>query len=197
MRMPASYRGATGSFSGPRINNYDIQSCDANPGSGRAVIRYQGNFYDIDDQDTGDAGLLYAGIELRRMGNSPDKKKFADVAAWASICADDACTTDAWSTYDGIDNDPDLYFGKIKWKKNKKAMCIGYDRAEHQLVFSFGNDVRVVDASNALPALVDDIDGSETWHVIELRVDAENCTEDKKSSFIDATADNVEIREFQ
>ena len=77
-------------------------------------------------------------------------------------------------------------------------MCIGYDRDPHQLVFSYGDDVRVVNtADHDLPAFDADMLSRNTWHVIETRNDVENCTSGRISGFVDGDVDNVKIKEYQ
>ena len=76
-------------------------------------------------------------------------------------------------------------------------MCVGYDRTNHEFVFSFDDVVRTVNAGeHGLPARDDYVNADTTFHVIETRADVENCTADAISGFIDADFDNVMIREF-
>ncbi len=182
----------------PRVRKYKLKNCAANSDDGRVRIRYLGNFYDTDNADSGEEdGLVYAGIRMQRYGDSGDKSGLFEVSAWAQECEGADCDTDAWSTYDGID-DPDLDFGTVNAGKNKKAMCIGYDRDNHELVFAFGKITRVVNlADHGLPAFGDNVELEESWHVIELRNDTENCTAGVQHGYIDADVDNVGIREFQ
>ena len=131
-----------------------------------------------------------------RHGEWPDKKGVFHISAWARECNGANCDTDTWSTFDNV-NDPDLYFGTTKAAKNKKAMCVGYDRANHRLVFFYGKDVRTVDAaSHGLPAFANDLAPSQTWHLIETRNDVENCPSGKKSGFIDGDVDHVKVGKF-
>ncbi len=181
----------------PKVAKYDLQKCAANESWGQVRIRYLGNFYDTSNADDGDEdGLIYAGISLRRGNWTNAKKGIFEIDAWAQECEGADCDDDAWSTYDEVD-DPDLFFGTTKGSKNKKELCIGYDRDNHELVFSYGNDVRKVNAvDHGLPAFGDNVDAEWTWHVIETRTDVENCTAKKLSGSIDANFDNVTIRQF-
>ena len=181
----------------PRVKKYKLNSCEANEDSGQVRIRYLGNFYDTDNADAGDEdGVIYAGIGMKRGNWTDDKKGIFQISAWAQECEGADCDADAWSTYDEVD-DPDLFFGTTKGSSNKKALCIGYDRANHELVFSYGNKVRIVNAGeHGLPAFGDDVDADWTWHVIETRTDVENCTTGPLSGSIDADFDNVEVRRF-
>jgi hypothetical protein len=186
----------------PRVKKYELNSCEDNTESSSIVrIRYLGSFYDTDSTDAGDEdGIIYAGISLRRGNWTDDKKGIFEIDAWAQECGDADCTFDAWSTYDPVDppaTNPDLFFGTVKASKNKKAMCIGYDREYHELVFSYGDEVRIVNFDeHGLPAFGDNVDAEWTWHVIETRTDVENCTAGPLSGSIDADFDNVEVRRF-
>ncbi len=181
----------------PRVKKYEVLDCAANMDTSRVRIRYFGNFYDTDTSDLGGQdGIIYAGINVERSANSADKKGVLEVSGWVSECDGIDCENEAWTTYDGID-DPDLFFGTIKAKGNKKSMCVGYDRTNHEFVFSFDDDVRTVNfADHGLPARVGDVNTDTTFHVIETRADTENCTAEAISGFIDADFDNVMIREF-
>ena len=182
----------------PRVKQYEVSDCAANGDTGRARIRYVGTFFDAEDGvDDGEIGTVYAWFDMMRSSDSPDKKGVFRIRANADECQDTNCQVDNWSTYDGI-NDPDLYFGTVKGAKNNKPMCIGYDRDPHQLVFSYGDDVRVVNtADHDLPAFDADMLSRNTWHVIETRNDVENCTSGRISGFVDGDVDNVKIKEYQ
>lgn len=181
----------------PRVLKYELDSCAENPSNGSVWIRYTGNFYDADTNPSseGDDGLVSAWIGLRRFSDSADKQGIFRVEGRAWECEGTDCDTDAWSTYDNID-DPDLFFGTVKANKNKQELCVGYDRSNHELVFSFGKDVRPVGAAYGLPALAADVDGDFSWHVLEGRTEAESCTAGSISSYVDGDVDNVKIREF-
>jgi len=180
----------------PRIKKYEINNCAANDAEGSARFRYLGTFFDADDQvDDGDTGSIYAGIAMVRSGNTADKKGVFRIKGAASECQDEGCEVDKWSTYDG-DNDPDLDFGPVKGAANKKSMCVGYDKDMHQLMFSYGNDVRFVDATHDLPLYEADMVSRNTWHVIEARNDVENCPTGRITGFVDGDIDNVKIRRF-
>lgn len=178
----------------PRVKKYEINDCPANGSTGRVRMRYVGTYFDADDgMDDGEIGTVYGWFDMIRSGDSPDKKGVFRIQGYASECQDADCQTDNWSTYDGTD-DPDLYFGTVKASKNNKAMCIEYDRVAHQLLFSFGNDVRVVNtALHGLPAFEADMMDRNDWHVIETRTDVENCSTDRVTGFIDGDFDNAEI----
>ena len=182
----------------PRIKKYLQQKCATNPNTPVTRVRYLGNFYDSDADKTNEIGNVYGWIEMNRFGTSTTSSSKFQIAGFASECLDADCTMDDWSTYDN-DKDPNLLFKTaITGKSNKKEMCVGYDRANHQLVFSFGKDVRTVDTANHdLPAFDSRIDASLTWHVIETRSDVENCMNDKKQGYIEADVDNVKIRSYQ
>lgn len=180
----------------PRIKKYEVKNCIANSRASLIRIRYVGNFYDTGAADDGDNGVVYAWIQMQRSGNSSDKKGVVQIFGAASECTDTDCDTEGWATYDGT-NEPDLYFGTAKGNKNKKAMCIGYDRTNHELVFSFGSDVRTVDAaSHDLPVFANNLAAGQTWHVIETRNDVENCTAGKMTNFIAADVDNVRVGRY-
>ncbi len=199
-RNRANFRNSV-NFSGvcfvPRILKYHLEDCPANPSSGGVRIRYLGNLFDTGAADDGDNGVIYAGINFQRWHDFPSKKDRAYISAWASECTDANCDTEGWTTYDDT-NDPDLDFGIAKASKNKKQMCIGFDRTAHEIVFSFGNDVRVVNmADHDLPAFGNNLSANQTWHVIETRSDIESCTAGKIEHYIEADADDVQIREYQ
>lgn len=184
----------------PRIKKYQIGSCAGNPDNSNIRMRHVGNFYDVDTADAGEEdGIVYAGINIRRDSDSGAKKGIFEVSGWIEECAGTDCDAIAWSSYD--DTNVDLYFGTIKAAKNKKEVCIGYDRgnipAEAQFVFSFGNDVRVLTAADGLPPLDGNMTPDWTWHVIETRVDSENCSAGAISGSMDADVDNVKVSEFQ
>jgi hypothetical protein len=186
----------------PRVKKYELNSCEANTeSSGSVRIRYLGTFYDTDNVDDAgeEDGLIYAGISLRRGNWTDDKKGIFEISGNVEECEGAGCGTDAWSTYDDFGfEDPDLFLGSVKASANKKAMCVGYDRANHEMVFSFGNKVRVVNAADhGLPAFGDNVDADWSWHVIETRTDVENCTDGPQTGFIDADFDNVKVREYQ
>jgi len=182
----------------PRVSKYELNSCPGNEDNGRVRIRYLGNFYDTDGADDGgEDGVIYAAIELRRGNWSEDKKGIFEIEGWVEECEGVDCASDAWSTYDGVGVDPDLFFGTTKASNNRKEMCIGYDRANHEFVFSYGNDVRTVNAfEHGLPAFGANVASNWTWHVVETRTDVENCTSKKLSGSIDAEFDNVKVRRF-
>ncbi len=182
----------------PRIKKYEINNCSANGSSGRARFRYIGTFFDaVDGGSDGEIGTVYGWIDMIRSGDTTDKKGKFVIQGYADECQDVNCQVDNWSTYDGTD-DPDLTFAIVKGATNKKAMCVGYDRTLHQLVFSFGNDVRVVNsADHGLPAFAANMNASNTWHVIEARNDVEHCTAGRITGFVDGDADNVKVRRFQ
>ncbi len=182
----------------PRVMKYDINNCAANGSAGRARFRYVGTFFDADDEvDDGEIGTVYGWFDMIRSGDSTDKKGIFRIQAYADECLDANCQVDNWSTYDGT-NDPDLFFGTVKGAKNNKEMCVGYDRDPHQLVFSYGDDVRVVNtADHDLPAFEADMVSRNTWHAIDSRNDVENCTAGRISGFVDGDVDNVKIKEYQ
>jgi hypothetical protein len=181
----------------PRIRKYGINNCAENGSTGAVRIRYVGTFFDADDEvDDGEIGTVYGWFDMIRFGNTTDKKGTFEIQGYADECQDVDCQVDNWSTYDGT-NDPDLFFGTVKGASNKKAMCIAYDRVGHELVFSYGNDVRVVGAAHDLPAFEADMVSRNTWHVIEVRNDVENCTAGRISGFVDGDVDNVKIKEYQ
>ena len=178
----------------PRVKKYEVNDCGANPESSRVRIRYLGNFFDTDAADSGEEdGIIYASISLQRNSDSSAKKGIFNVSAWVDECEGTDCDTSAWGA--GVD------FGNIKASKNKKEMCIGYDRAANgghgEFVISFGNDVRTITAADGLPARDANVDANWTWHVVETRADVENCSAGAISGFIDAEFDNVKIREYQ
>ena len=162
----------------PRIKKYEVQDCDANAGSSSDVqIGYAGNFYNAL------GGTVYAGISMRRVGNSADKKALFEVVGFV-----DDSTDPLWN----------LSFGTVKAANNKKAMCVGYDRTNQQFVFSFGNDVKTVSTNvDGLPAYASDVTADVTRHVIETQADVQNCSAGAISGYIDADFDKVMIREFQ
>jgi len=181
----------------PRIKKYEVNDCAANGSTGAVRIRYVGTFFDADDEvDDGEIGTVYGWFDMIRFADTTDKKGKFRIQGYADECQDVDCEVDNWSTYDGT-NDPDLFFGTVKGATNKKAMCIGYDRVGHELVFSYGNDVRAVNAAHDLPAFEADIVSRNTWHVIEVRNDVENCTAGRISGFVDGDVDNVKIKEYQ
>ncbi len=182
----------------PKIKKYEVKNCAANGDSSNVRVRYVGNFYDTGvTNDDGEIGVVYAWINMSRSVDFPTKKDRFHVWGAASECTDANCDTEGWTTYDDT-NDPDLDFGVINGKKNKKAMCIGFDRMNNTLVFSYGNDVRVVNsADHDLPALGSNLSANQTWHVIETRGDIENCSTGPVSGAIDVEVDNVKIREYQ
>ena len=180
----------------PRISKYLIEGCDANPEHGHARMRYLGNFFDTGVADDADDGVIYAGIALIRHGDTTDKKGVFEISAWASECTAPDCSTEGWTTYDDS-NDPDLFFGTVKASKNNKEICIGFDRDNHEMVFSYGKDIRIVDSANHdLPAFANDLAASQTWHVLEARNDVENCTTGKLAGYVDGYIDDVQIRAF-
>jgi len=182
----------------PRVLKYEINSCEGNGATGSAQIRVIGNFYDADNTaDDGDTGLVYAWFGLRRWHDSDIKKGFFHVSGGASQCGDPDCNTDAWSTYDTI-NDPDLFFTNTKGNKNKKEFCVGYDRANHELVFSYGNEVRTVNGpDHGLPAFDADVASDRSMFALEARTDVQNCSADPLTGYVYGDFDNVKIREFQ
>lgn len=181
----------------PRVQKYEINSCKGNGATASAQIRYIGNFYDADNTaDDGETGLVYAWFGLRRWHDSNIKKGYFHVSGGASQCADEDCTTDAWSTYDAF-NDPNLFFTDTKGNKNKKEFCVGYDRVNHELVFSYGNEVRTVNGpDHGLPAFDADVESDLTWHTLEARTDVHNCSDDRLTGYVYGDFDNVKIREF-
>lgn len=180
----------------PRIKKYELNNCAANPDHGHTRIRLVGNFYDTGVADDADVGVVYGWIELLRHGDTGDKKGVFGIHGYADECLDANCTMDNWSTYDG-NADPDLYFGNVKASKNKKSLCIGYDRANHQLVFSYGNDVRTVNTvDHGLPTFANNLAANQTWYVIDTRNDVENCAAKKLTGYIDADVDDVKVRRF-
>ena len=198
-RNRMNFRDST-MFSGvcftPKVHKYELNSCAANDDNGRVRIRYLGNFYDANGADDGgEDGVIYAGISLLRGNWTDDKKGIFEIDGWVEECEGFDCDTDAWSTYDDV-NDPDLYFGTTKGSNNKKEMCIGYDRDNHEIVISYGKDVRTVGAGFGLPAFDENMDADRSWHVIETRTDVENCTKKKLSGSIDANFDDVKVRKF-
>jgi hypothetical protein len=183
----------------PRIKNYLIKSCAANNDHGHVRVRYLGNFYDTDNADEGDEdGLIYAGIEMIRHGNSGDAKAKFEISGWARESEGKDGDTEIWAT----DGDygftqPDLNFGTIKASKNKKAMCVGYDRASHEMVFSFGTDERRVNAADhGLPDFGDDVSAGMAWHSIEARTDVVNCTAGALRGSVDVDFDNVKVKQY-
>ncbi len=199
-RNRAQFRNSV-DFSGacitPRVLKYYLENCPANADSGAIRIRYLGNFFDSGTADDGETGVVYGWINMSRGVDGPNKKDRFNVWGSASECGDTDCTTEPWNTWDG-NMDPDLDFGTVKASKNKKAMCVGFDRTAHALVFSFGNDVRTVTtADHGLPAFGNNLSANQTWHVVETRSDVENCTAGRLQHFIEADVDNVQIRKFQ
>ena len=100
----------------PRVLKYEINRCPGNDYAGSAQIRYVGNFYDAntDDPDDGEIGNVYAWGGLRLWSDSGLKKKRFHVSGNASECADEDCFDDAWSTYDGVDIDPNIWFDNVE-----------------------------------------------------------------------------------
>ena len=198
-RDPADFSGAC--FT-PRIKKYEINSCKANRDSedrswSQVRIRYLGNFYDTDNADDGEEdGVVYAWINMVRGAWTDDKKGIFEISGSVEECEGADCNTDAWNTWDDFGFvQPDLNFGTIKASSNKKAMCVGYDRANHEIVFAFGNKVRVVNAADhGLPAFGDNVAADWSWHVVETRTDVENCTDGPQTGFIDADFDDVKVR---
>ena len=183
----------------PRIKNYLIKSCAANDDHGHVRVRYIGNFYDTDNEDEGDEdGLIYAGIEMIRHGNSGDAKTKFEISGWAVESEGKDGDTEIWTTYDDYGfTQPDLNFGTVKASKNKKAMCVGYDRVNHELVFSFGTDERRVNAADhGLPDFGDDVSADMAWHTIEARTDVVNCTAGALRGSVDAYFDNVKVKQY-
>jgi hypothetical protein len=182
----------------PRIKKYEVNDCGANGSAGQVRMRYVGTFYDaVDGGDDGEVGTVYGWFDLIRSADSGDKKGIFRVQAYADECQDVNCQIDNWSTYDGVD-DPDLFFGTVKASKNKKSMCIEYDRVNHKLEFSYGNDTRVVNAADhGLPAFATDMTANNDWHVIESRVDVENCSAGKVTGFVDGDVDDVRIKRYR
>ena len=181
----------------PRVKKYRTPACDANDGHSQARIRYLGSFYDTDNADDGgEDGIVYAGIELQRGTWTDDKKGIFEINGWVSECEGAGCEDDAWSTYDGID-DPDLTLGSTKAAKNKKPLCLAYDRVNHEIVFSYGNTYRWVNMpDHGLPVFDDDVAAENSWHVIETRTDVVNCSERQEYGSIQADFDNVEVQTF-
>ena len=182
----------------PRALKYEINTCKGNDSSGSAQVRYVGNFYDADNDDVEDDenGLVYAWFGLRRWSDDGNKKGIFNVSGGASQCLGDDCEDESWSTWDENFNNPDLWFDAVKGNNNKKEFCVGYDRENHELVFSFGKKVRTVDATHGLPPFDDDVNQGLTWQVLETRVDAQNCTDGIRSSYVEGDFDNVKVRKF-
>jgi hypothetical protein len=178
----------------PRAIKYEITTCGGNESTASAQVRYVGNFYDAnnDNVEDGENGLVYAWFGLRRWSDDGNKKGVFNVSGNASQCADADCNSEAWSTYDGVDN-PNLNFGTVKGAKNKKELCVGYDLANHELVFSYGDKVKKVTADNHLPPLADRVNQGLTWQVLETRADVHNCPK-IRSGYVVGDIDDVKVR---
>lgn len=195
------FRGSenvTGICFTPRVLKYDINTCPGNGSSAGAQARVVANFYDADNDiaNDGENGLIYVWFGLRRWSDSGLKKHKFHVSGNASQCGDANCNTDAWSTYDGV-NDPNLWFADVKASNNKKEMCVGWDRDTHELVFSYGNEERRVGVAHDLPAFAANVDNGTqnlNWKVLETRADVHNCTTRQQTGYVDADFDNVSIR---
>ena len=81
-------------------------------------------------------------------------------------------------------------------KNNKTEFCVAYDSINNQLVFSAGEDIRIVDAAtNSLPANVADVHPNWVRHSIEARVDVANCqTDGMLPGYLEGDVDNVRLR---
>ena len=181
----------------PRVKKYRLPSCGANDNHSQVRIRYVGKFFDTDNADDGgEDGLVYGGIQMSRGGWTDDKSGVFEINGWVSECEGFDCEDDAWSTYDEI-NDPDLWLGSVKAVKNKKPLCLAYDRMAHEIVFSYGNNViAVTGPDHGLPAFGDNVDADWTWQVIETRTDVVNCTDKQQYGSIQADFDDVKVRRY-
>jgi hypothetical protein len=189
------FKNDPGSISGvcftPRVKKFKFSQCESNPdGSNSVRIRYFGSMYNSD------IGDVYAAFQFRHTSSDDDNRvlKKSQFRAYGSAwqCGDDDCNTDGWASYK---TEADLDFGAFK-KSNRTEFCVGYDSDNHELVFSAGDVVRTVDGpTNGLPENVGDVDPDRVFHVIEVRIDAENCqTDGMVSSYLVGDVDNVKIR---
>lgn len=182
----------------PAIKKFKNMDCANNlDQSSQVRIRYMGKLYDSNAQDTTENGHVMAAIEIKHAINEDDsgylKKSEVSVQGGAWRCSNADCSTDDWGNWNTGATDVDLHFGKVK-KTNKKPICVGYDSAAKEIVYSFDGDIRTVsEATNGLPAKVADIHPDRVWHVIEARVDAENCQAGRIYGDLDGTVNNVMV----
>lgn len=180
----------------PRVKKMELNDCEANDTTNGGVqLQYFTSLYDNNSNldDTQD-GVVSAGINMSHSNKHDEEglksSEFA-VNAFAELCLDEFCE-ESWNLDNTGGDVFDYDFGIIK-KSNKEEFCVAYDPETHELIFSVGDDVRIVDERHNLPFREDPVNANQVFRFIGARITAKNCDAGMVSGYMEADIDNVRV----